>query len=163
MKYLFLLAVPVLMFGHGGEIHEEKKVDLSHDKIEVRAESKEINKEINRDYVKNIKPIFEVKCFDCHSDKTKYPWYFSLPLVSTMIQQDIDEAKKHLDLSKDYPFISHETPIKDLKSILEVFEEKSMPPFKYRIMHSESKVTEEDIEKVKVWVQNSLNKIVLEK
>ena len=159
MKYLFLLAVPALIFGHGGEKHEEKKVEVSHDKMEMKVESKEVFSEINNEYLKNIKPIFEVKCFDCHSDKTNYPWYFKLPLVSTMIQKDIDEAKEHLDFSNDYPFISHDTPIKDLRSILKVFEEKSMPPFKYTIMHSESKILDEDIQKVRIWVEESLKKL----
>lgn len=76
-----------------------------------------------------------------------------------MIQKDIDEAKEHLDFSNDYPFISHETPIKDLKSILKTFEEKSMPPFKYRIMHSETKVTDQDTKVIRTWVEESLKKL----
>ncbi len=159
MKYLFLLAVPALIFGHGGEKHEEKKVEVKHEKMEMTIESKEVFSEINKEYLKNIKPIFKNKCFDCHSDQTEYPWYFKLPLVSAMIQKDIDEAKEHLDFSKDYPFISHDTPIKDLKSILKVFEDKSMPPFKYTIMHGETKVTDQDTEVIRAWVEESLKKL----
>lgn len=157
MKYLFLLAVPVLIFGHGDEVHKEKKEPKQ--KQEIKDAQKEIYSQINEQYIKNIKPIFEVKCFDCHSDKTVYPWYFKLPLVSTLIKKDIAEAKEHLDFSNDFPFISHETPIKDLVSILDVFEEKSMPPFRYTIMHSESKITNKDIKIVKEWVENSLDKL----
>lgn len=157
MKSLYLLLIPVFLIAHGGEKHEEKKEVTKQ--IQVTETKRMIYSKINKDYLKNIKPILEKKCFDCHSHKTNYPWYFKLPLVSTMIQKDIDEAKEHLDFSSDYPFISHETPIKDLKSMLKVFEEKSMPPFQYRIMHSESKIIDNDITIMKQWVENSLSQL----
>ena len=157
MKSLYLLLIPVFLIAHGGEKHEEKKEVTKQ--IQVTETKRMIYSKINKDYLKNIKPILEKKCFDCHSDKTNYPWYFKLPLVSTMIQKDIDEAKEHLDFSSDYPFISHETPIKDLKSMLKVFEEKSMPSFQYRIMHSESKIIDNDMTIMKQWVENSLSQL----
>ncbi len=130
------------MLAHGGEKHENK--NESPKKIEIKKKNDNIYSHINKEYIKNIKPIFEVKCFNCHSDKTKQYWYSNLPIVSSVIKKDIQEAKKHLDFSKDFPFISHETPRKDLISILEVFEKRTMPPFRYRIMHSESEIIEND-------------------
>lgn len=157
MKYLYVLAIPALIFGHGGEKHDEKKEEPV--KIEIQVQSSEVNNKINSKYLKDIKPIFEKKCFDCHSNKTKYPWYFKLPIISGVIENDIKKAKEHLDFSNDFPFISHDTPQKDLVSILKSAEKKSMPPFQYRIMHSDSKITDEDIKIIKAWVDSSLEQI----
>lgn len=47
--------------------------------MQIQLKSNEVLSDINSKYLKNIKPIFEVICFDCHNDKTNYPWYFKLP------------------------------------------------------------------------------------
>lgn len=159
MKSLYILLIPIIMLAHGGEKHENK--NESPKTIDMRETTVNKYSKINKEYIENIKPIFELKCFNCHSDKTKQYWYSNLPIISSIIKKDITEAKEHLDFSRDFPFISHETPQKDLKSILNAFEKRTMPPFKYKIMHSESKITQDDIEKVKIWVENSL--IVLKK
>lgn len=161
MKLLYAIILPLTLLGHGGEKHKQKIEPL---KIPiVKNNTKDIYTQINNKYLKNIKPIFEKKCFDCHSNKTIYPWYFKLPIISGVIEKDIKKAKEHLDFSKDFPFISYETPKKDLVSILEAFKKGSMPPFKYRIMHSESKITDDDTKIVKKWVKNSLEQIEITK
>ena len=161
MKLFYILLVPMIMLAHSGEKHDKTK-ELPP-KTEIKENKVDIYTQINEEYIKNIKPIFEVKCFNCHSDKTKQYWYSNFPIVSSIIKKDIKEAKEHLDFSKDFPFLSHDTPQKDLISILEAFEKRTMPPFKYKIMHSESKITPNDIKKVKLWVENSLSILKKEK
>ncbi len=157
MKFLYIFIIPIILFGHGGEKHEKT---LALPKIiEVQKNTKDIYSKINTKYLKDIKPIFESKCFDCHRNQTKYPWYFKLPVVSSIMEKDIKKAKEHLDFSNDFPFISHETPKKDLVSILETLKKKTMPPLKYTIIHSESKVTDQEIKKIEAWVENSLQKL----
>lgn len=157
MKLLYALSIPIMLLGHGGEKHETQ-VEVPK-KVVIQQDNKDIYADINNKYLKDIKPIFEKKCFDCHSNKTKYPWYFKLPIISGVIENDIKKAKEHLDFSNDFPFISHDTPQKDLVSILKSAEKKSMPPFQYRIMHSDSKITDEDIKIIKAWVDSSLEQI----
>jgi len=157
MKLLCALALPILVFGHGGEKHTQKNEPPK--KIEIKNNKQMINTEINNQYLKNIKPIFEKKCFDCHSNKTVYPWYFKLPIISGIIKKDIQKAKEHLDFSNDFPFVSHESPQKDLISILETFKKKSMPPKQYTIMHNDSKITDTDISTIETWVDKSLKKM----
>lgn len=111
---------------------------------------------INTNYLKNIKPIFEQKCFDCHSDKTRFPWYYSLPIVRQIINSDIQEAREHLDFTPDFPFKSHETPIEDLKAIIEDVEKDTMPPWNYRLMHRHSALTPQEKELVIRWAGESL-------
>lgn len=118
-----------------------------------------IYKDINWDYVKRVKPIFKRTCFDCHGDTTKYPWYYKLPLVKQLIDHDIKEAKEHLDFSNDFPFKSHDSPLKDLKEIEEVMEKKEMPPFLYKIMHANSQLKKEDIAIIKNWLKKSIKSL----
>lgn len=162
MVFIVIFLSATFAFGHGGEKHEKKQGELSEaEKIsnDERAAKKEVFEEINFEYQAKIKPIFKRSCFDCHSNQTKFPWYYKLPGAKQLIDSDIKEAKEHLDFTNDFPFVSHDTPAKDLESISESISENKMPPFKYRIMHSESSLSDEDKKIINGWVKKSLEKL----
>merc|ERR1711879_572953 len=110
----------------------EKSLEIKKALKEKETVLKDKYKKINEEYLENIKPIFEAKCFNCHSSTTSYPFYYKIPGVKNMIDKDIKEAKKHIDFSKDFPFISHETPINDLKSLNKIGQKGGMPPLRYK-------------------------------
>ncbi|MBK9039223.1 MAG: heme-binding domain-containing protein [Bdellovibrionales bacterium] len=59
---------------------------------------------INELYKDKVKPIFQKKCFDCHSQNTQYPLVLQIPGARQLIDGDIEEAKEHLDFTNDFPF-----------------------------------------------------------
>ncbi len=150
---IFLISTPLI--SHEGQPHEE----AGEEQKEPANQEKEILAKINQDYVRDIKPIFQVSCFDCHSTQTRYPWYHALPGAKKLIDDDITEAKKHLDMTNDFPFQGHGSPEKDLDAIQEVTEKKTMPPFRYRIMHWGSGLSKQEREKVLKWITESRQKI----
>lgn len=110
---------------------------------------------INLTYRRDVMPIFEKKCFDCHSGRTHYPFYYKLPFVRSMIDADITEARAALDLSSEFPFGGHGLFSTDLPKIRLEIEEGEMPPFFYRVMHQGSAVTEEERKRIFNWVDES--------
>src|SRR3989344_3170613 len=56
---------------------------------------------IDKFYKKEIKPIFQKKCFDCHSNYTRYPWYYKVGVGKDIIDEDIREGKIRMDMSRD--------------------------------------------------------------
>lgn len=110
---------------------------------------------INEKYLSDVKPIFQRSCFDCHSSQTQYPWYYKVPGVRQMIDADIKEAKEHLDFENDFPFKSHAMPLEDLNAIAEETQKDTMPPLMYRLMHSDTKLTEIEKNKITNWVNFS--------
>lgn len=126
------------------------------DDHEAAPGSSAVYAQINQSYLDSVQPIFKKKCFDCHSDQTKYPWYHAVPGVKQLIDYDVREAKEHLDLSFGFPFRGHGSQAKTLEEILEVVEENEMPLWYYRIMHPGSKVTEEEKTAIRHWVKASL-------
>lgn len=146
------LLLPSAVFGHGDDHDDDMKINTVMDSVQT----KHAHEIINSEYLKSVKPIFEKKCFDCHGNTTKYPWYYKVPGVKQMIDYDVKEAKKHLDMSKDFPFISHVTPLKDLKSIKEVTEEGDMPPLRYVLGHWDSRLSESEKQSILTWSKNSI-------
>ena len=145
----------VKSWSHGGIDHSVKKNSSA---VQIQ-ENKVSYKSINESYINSIKPIFKKACFDCHSNKANYPWYYNVPGIKQLIDSDIKEAKSHLEFGESFPFKSHENPINDLKSIAKSIKNESMPPFNYRVMHSKSRLSNKEILEVEKWVKESLIKL----
>lgn len=120
--------------------------------------SPEILGRINREYLSRIRPIFREKCFDCHTTETRFPWYyaFALPGARQLIDYDIREAKKHLDLTRDFPFEGHHgTAADNLKALERVVRENRMPLWRYRLLHWGSGLATDEKDKILEWVHES--------
>lgn len=160
----FLLVVTRPIYPHGKEGHNKKVTDEvdSNSKVQVyRPEQQQDSRfvEINEYYQKNVKNIFKKSCYNCHTDKTEYPWYFSLPGIKQVIENDIKEAKSHLFLTETFPFRSHSTPLNDLEEIWNSIEADEMPPFEYRIMHPDSKLNSDEKAIIKKWIDETKKRL----
>ncbi len=105
--------------------------------------------ETNPELVRAVK----MACYDCHSDRTAYPWYASIAPVSWMIGQHVKNGKKHLDFSK---WTVYEKPdrIHMLNEIKEVLQQAEMPPAVYLLMHSEAKLSDSQRSMIIQWADS---------
>lgn len=148
----YFLIYSVQSHGHGNKTHGQKKetpVKLPENVASV----------INSNYEKEVKPIFEAKCFNCHSSQTTYPWYYKVPIVGRIMDSHVKEARSHIDFSKGYPFGGHGGPIKDLEEIVKVTEKDEMPPWYYNPFHKDAKLTSKEKKQILNWAKTSLIKI----
>ena len=153
----FRITSIVILFGFQSFGHETHH--SHHNAQKEKRSSDAYLLEINKRYLVSVKSIFQSKCMDCHSDKTNYPWYSGIPGVKTLIESDIAEAKKHLNMTGDFPFKGHGTIREDLDAIQKAIDEDSMPPLRYRSMHWNSKLTSEEKVTVSDWIKESLKKV----
>ena len=49
----------------------------------------------------------------------------------------------------------HETPLKNFEAIEKTMKDVSMPPLRHRIMHRDSKITEDEMKQVEKWIKES--------
>ncbi len=162
---LFLfLALPLTVSGHGDEDHSGGKADENAEWETISEEiPQSILKGINSSYLKNIKPIFQSKCLDCHGNVESLPWYSNLPGAKQLIRDDISEAKEHMDMSNDFPFSGHGTPQNDLEALERSINENSMPPLRYKVMHWDSGLESDEKSVIKAWIKKSIHLINLKK
>lgn len=71
----------------------------------------------------------------------------------------IKESKTHLDLSQGYPFKGHGSLKKDLQEIKRVLEDNEMPPWYFRLMHSDAKITKKENIIIQNWVTESIKRL----
>lgn len=111
----------------------------------------ELTNKVNRLYQVMAKPIFVEKCTDCHGTRKRYSSF----IVEPMINLEIKKAKKHLDISKDYPFVGHGNPWSDLIVIQSAVENDTMPTWPYRWKYPETVLTEDEKRTILHWVESS--------
>lgn len=74
-------------------------------------------------------------CMDCHSNLTKWPWYSNVAPVSWLVQRDVDEGRRELNLS---------TGEVEVEEMIESVREGSMPPWQYKPTHLAARLSERE-------------------
>jgi len=149
---ILVFGLPGLTFAHGAEEHQgtafpkASKTLLSSDSLGI----------INQRYLKEVKPIFEKKCFACHGESKEKPWYSRIPGPKQLIQWDIDKAKEHMDMTHEFPFKGHGSPVKDLKAMIKTVQQGSMPPLRYKLIHWDSSLEFDEADRVTDWAKDGL-------
>jgi hypothetical protein len=73
-------------------------------------------------------------CFDCHSNETKWPAYSYVAPVSWLVADDVEEGRKHFNMSDWKPGKGDEAAKEVRKG--------DMPMWQYTLMHSEARLTD---------------------
>lgn len=153
-----LLLLANTVHGHEGIKHSPGIDDDGFEIIESGPTKEQLD-QINEGYMKRIKPIFRSKCLSCHGIGVSLPWYAVIPGPKQLIEHDIREAKEHMDMSNDFPFSGHGSPMDDLDALKRTVVEGTMPPFRYIIMHWRSNLSDEEKDKILNWINDSTKTI----
>ncbi len=102
--------------------------------------------------------ILENTCYDCHSNKTKYPWYAQVAPISIWLADHVEEGNEHFNVSQ---WDSYDDKKKDhkLDELIEEVEEGEMPLDSYTWVHGN--ITETEKEAVITWATQAREKYKL--
>jgi len=85
------------------------------------------------------KALAERACFDCHSNRTKWPWYSSIAPISWRIQNHVDEGRGKLN------FTAFEARSEKMTEAAgesgEAVTKGEMPPADYLLAHPEARLS----------------------
>src|SRR5688572_25739047 len=95
------------------------------------------------------------KCYDCHSNNTRYPWYFNIQPIGWWLAAHVHDGKEELNFS-EFKNYDQKRAAHKLEEIGEVVEDKTMPLKAYTMFHEEAKLTAEDEQAIFAWLA-SLN------
>jgi cytochrome c len=90
------------------------------------------------------KTVLVNKCADCHSNETRWPVYARVAPGSWLIERDIVEARKKMNLSM-WTVMSVDTQDVMIAKIIQEAKSGNMPPLQYRALHRQAKLTQGDI------------------
>ncbi|QCX00792.1 cytochrome C [Aggregatimonas sangjinii] len=99
-----------------------------------------------------IKAILESKCYDCHSNKTEYPWYAEVAPFSLLIADHVEEGNEHFNVSQWDSYNAKKRDHK-LDELIEEVEEGHMPEDSYAWIHGG--LTEAEKEALMAWARQA--------
>jgi hypothetical protein len=96
--------------------------------------------------------ILTEKCYDCHSNNTRYPWYNYIQPAGWWLAAHIYEGKEHLNFS-EFSTYSEKRKSHKLREISDAVNEGWMPLETYIWLHKDAKITPEDRDAINAWIE----------
>jgi hypothetical protein len=104
----------------------------------------------------DIDQALKTSCYDCHSNKTTYPWYASVQPVGWWLQDHINDGKKELNFD-EFGSYTPRRQYHKLEEIGDEVEHGEMPLSSYTIIHSNSKLSAEQKRQIVSWTEQLMN------
>jgi Haem-binding domain len=99
----------------------------------------------------HVAALLHAACYDCHSNETKWPWYAHVAPASLLVASDVNEGRRHLNLS-EWPADDSIRAAKKLDRMSEEIDYREMPPGKYTLLHADARLTDADRKELTGWL-----------
>ena len=102
----------------------------------------------------NAPKTIERACLDCHSSRTRWPWYAHVAPVSWLVAHDVAEGREHMNLSA---WSENDRAQKSalLADVCKLVKSNSMPLPIYITMHEEAKLTGQERQEICSWAEGA--------
>lgn len=110
----------------------------------------------------NVQTILKASCYDCHSNHTVYPWYTNIQPVGWWLSSHVNDGKRHLNFSEfgqyDQKRMAHK-----LEETAEEVEEGHMPMPAYTLIHTDTKLSKEQVDELVSWAKGQQQAVLARK
>jgi cytochrome c len=94
-----------------------------------------------------VRSILIEKCADCHSEQTNAPFYGRFAPISWLMERDVLEARKAMNLSQWDSYAPEQQQTLAAK-IVHATKSHDMPPSQYRMIHWNARITDADLKAI---------------
>jgi hypothetical protein len=102
----------------------------------------------------SIQPVLQRVCYNCHSNKTVWPWYSNVAPASWLVGSDVREGRQHLNFS-EWGTYDSSTQSHKLHGIAEEVQGGDMPPWYYSLMHREARLSPSERSQILAWTSEA--------
>lgn len=106
----------------------------------------------------NVRAILRRACYDCHSDRTRYPWYAGVQPVRWWLDSHIAEGKRHLNFSA-FGRYDAKRATRALDETVDALLARSMPLKSYTWIHRDAVLTKEETGAVADWAEALIDEL----
>jgi len=97
-----------------------------------------------------VSAILDRSCMDCHSNRTRWPWYTQVAPVSWFVINHVNEGRKELNLS-EWGKYDQRRRLGKLKQICREVTNGAMPLGSYTPLHAGSALSPDDVKTLCEW------------
>ncbi len=102
--------------------------------------------------------ILSKSCQDCHSEKTDWPVYSYVAPMSWMMEKDVGDARRHLDLSRWLGYDPAERR-QILSEIASLVRNRRMPLGRYLLLHPEARLSASEADQLDRWTRSERKRL----
>ena len=137
--WILLIALVAIQFFHPKKnIHEGDQPNAISKKFPVSAD---------------VKTILDKACMDCHSNNTRYPWYYNIQPVAWWLNNHVIDGKKELNFD-EYVTRRPRFQYRRMEQTIDLVKKKEMPLDSYTWTHKDAILTEEEKTKLYDWAKS---------
>lgn len=102
----------------------------------------------------SLEGILKVACNDCHTNNSRYPWYWNIQPVAWFLNGHIEEGKRHLNFSvfTSYPIWRQYKLFNNIKGEVK---DGGMPLTSYTLIHRDAVLSEAQKLAIENWAASS--------
>lgn len=105
-----------------------------------------------------VQKILVASCYDCHSNRTRYPWYAEINPVGFWLNDHVNDGKRSINFSDLSSFTAKKLDHR-LGDIVEQIESKDMPLSSYTLIHRYAVLSSGQAEILKKWTQTARSEL----
>jgi hypothetical protein len=105
-----------------------------------------------------VHALLERACYNCHSNKTDYPWYANVQPVAWWLASHVKDGKRHYNLS-EFGTYNAKREAEKLKETAGEVREGGMPLPSYTWMHPEARLTDAERKLIIDWAEGERGKL----
>ncbi len=99
----------------------------------------------------DVHQLLRRACYDCHSHETVWPWYAQVAPTSWLLAHDVDEGREKVNFST-WDTLGPGKRAKRLRKSAQEVEEGEMPPWQYRLVHPEARLSDVERTRLVAWL-----------
>jgi heme-binding protein len=99
-----------------------------------------------------VADILARSCYDCHSNRTTWPWYTNVAPISWFIVDHVNEGRADLNFS-EWGKYEQRRQDRRLQQMCDLAQDASMPLTSYTPLHSGSKLTPAQVKTLCDWTK----------
>lgn len=104
----------------------------------------------------DVNTILEKACNDCHSNNTRYPWYYNIQPVGIWMNNHVIEGKNGLNFS-EYTNRRLRYQYHKMEELIELVNEGGMPLDSYTWTHGDARLRPEEKTKLVNWAESIID------
>jgi len=108
----------------------------------------------------DVMQVLRTSCYDCHSNKTQYPWYSQITPGNFWLANHISDGKKVLNFS-EFGSLSQRKMRSKLSSVAEQVQKREMPLQSYLFIHRNARLSDSQIKMVTNWADSAKQELSL--
>lgn len=102
----------------------------------------------------SVKLILKNACYDCHSNTTRYPWYYNVQPIGWFLSGHIEEGREDLNFS-EFGSYSSSKQSEMIEHIAHMVKDGDMPLLSYRLVHPEARLSSREKELIISWAETA--------